>query len=61
MKVSPDKGCEANMRTENGLLWEYEAPVQECLYYFGSKDGKFHRMTSIGYSEIFVRDVAGSN
>lgn len=56
MKVSPDKGCEANMRTENGLLFEYEAAKTECTYYFGSKDGKWHRHSVFGYESIFVRD-----
>jgi hypothetical protein len=61
MKVSPDKWCEANMRTENGLLFEYEIPDGECTFYYGAKDGRLHRHSTLGYRQIFVRDAAGSN
>lgn len=56
VKVSPDKGCESNLRTENGLLYEYEATKGECLLYFGTRDGRFHRHVTMGYESIFVRD-----
>ena len=59
MKVSPDKGCEV-LRTTDELLYEYEMPKEECVFYFGSKDGAYHRHTTLGFESVFVRDVGGS-
>jgi hypothetical protein len=56
MRVSPDEGCKV-MATADEFVYEYEMPRSECTFYFGDKDGNFHRLTTLGYESIFVRDV----
>ncbi len=31
-------------------------PRGECTFYFGTKDGRLHRHTTLGYESVFVRD-----
>jgi len=61
MKVAPDRGECKVFRTDAGedtyeKLYYFQMPDTECTYYFGDKDGKFHRMTLIGYDSILVRE-----
>jgi len=60
MKVAPDRDECKVLRTDPGETFEkvytFQMPQEECTYYFGDKDGKFHRLTLIGYQSILVRD-----
>lgn len=56
MKVAPDRDECKVFRTIDEKTYEFQMPNNtECTYYFGDKDGKFHRLTLIGYNSILVR------
>ena len=49
-----DKKCGYFM-TEDNKTFQYLTPKGECVTYFGSKDGQFHRHTILGYESILIR------
>lgn len=57
VKVSPDNEHCNVMKSADGQNFEYVIPRGECSFYFGTKDGKFHRHTSMGYESILIREA----
>ncbi len=58
VKVSDrvDERCAVMRTTDDGKAWEYEMPRGECAIYFGTRDGRLHRLTTLGFESVFVRD-----
>ncbi len=56
MKVAPDRDDCKVLRTIDEKTYTFQMPDKECTYYFGDINGKFHRLTLIGYQSILVRD-----
>lgn len=52
--VNPDSACPLPRMDRNAF--DYEISKGECVYAFMSKDGEFHRHTSIGYEGVLVRE-----
>lgn len=57
VKVSPDTEHCNVMKSVDGQNFEYIVPRGECSFYFGTKDGKFHRHTTLGYESILIRSA----
>lgn len=58
MKVAPDRDECKVFRTVDEKMYTFQMPENtECTYYFGSKEGEFHRLTLIGFSSLLVRDL----
>lgn len=55
MKVAPDRDECKVLRTIDEKTYTFQMPSEECTYYFGDIEGKFHRLTLIGYKSILVR------
>lgn len=53
VRVLPDAGCELP-KTDADY---FEFPIQKgrCVYRFGRKNGDVHRLTTIGYEKILIR------
>lgn len=56
MKVAPDRDECKILRTLDEKTYTFQMPDAECTYYFGDENGKFHRLTLIGYQSILVRE-----
>lgn len=58
MLVEPDRDECKVFRTTDEMTYEFQMPDNtECTYYFGDKDGKFHRLSLIGFSSVLVREL----
>lgn len=55
VKTSPDSEICSVMTSEDGKSFTYIMPLGECTFFFGTKDGKFHRHTTYGYESILIR------
>ena len=55
MRVSPDKKCPLP-KTEGK---EFVFPIKkgECVYVFMNSAGEIHRLTTIGYEGVLIRDA----
>lgn len=54
VKVSPNVGCELN--TKEADYFEFPIRKGQCVYAFMDKDRKIHRLTTIGYELIPIRN-----
>ena len=49
-----DKKC-GYLMTDDNKTFQYITPVGECIVFFGTKDGRFHRHTMFGFNDILLR------
>lgn len=54
VEVSPDPGCPLPPSIDK-KLFEYPVNKGLCVYAFLARDGRFHRLTTIGYEGIVIR------
>ena len=52
--ADPPKGCNLPRYIDDTFEWEMSKG--ECLYHIRSESGKLHRMTTIGYEGVLVRE-----
>ncbi len=57
VKVNPDNERCSVMKTNDELTYTFTMPLNECTYYFGTRHNNFHRLTTIGYESILIRDL----
>lgn len=50
-----DEECRGALSTADELTYTLVMPAGECTYYFGTKEGETHRLVTLGYSGILVR------
>lgn len=57
VRLSPDKECDT-FPEKYGREFQFAIPLGECVYAFLSDDGEVHRLTTVGYQGVLVRDEA---
>lgn len=56
VKVGFTSPC-PKLESKDDMLFEFPISSKECDYYFGTKDGRYHRMVTVGYDSVPLRKV----